>query len=832
MTAGVDLNRNFGPIDDNDEDSIVYSESSQKQVNGSSDLAGVLDIHSYGGLILTPFGNSSAAPDQPFGAAFFKLGQRVQSALRNVSGGNYTAIQAFDLYFAQGMFCDFVFATYKVPALVVEIEGADFRVPASTIQRRGREIAAAAVTFAQSLGDWASETNTKKSGTKQSTAAQILAGPWWLCVVFLLTSNIHLRSTIIPTQKLVNIMQKSASIVARARQAVAWNVHTIRWVYLFIGVIFVLASGSPALEAFTAPPPTTLSPQLQLFVTDCKSRCPQKADRFFNCTLQGCPTMCNALQSSYYLQIWPDLPAVCDLQCQLAMPGLCAGTTSCTQVCTDQARVLLQRPTSASSSSALPLIASIRVLTSLGPTFWSTLVLIPLATADILVSIISLGPLLRATDEDIYNNSYSVFSKFVSVLESPAHFLTAATMAFEVKCLMFDDSDGYGLPITVALQIILLAVQTAIPAVLLRLRTGGDEAKRAEVATPQIEGSRLVDGPVTWRLRSDESDLKIFKGYNPASPPGGYLYMGVMDVFATIDEVVDLFRSDSPMHAKQYTQRFGRDLLDMAHLYALAAPSDEDSKMVAVTWRAYKKPVPGVTMKRDACLLECHRDFDVNGRRGRVCAIKSIQVASCPDMETELGLVRMTNYGSGHVFVESDRPGYLQLSFLLHGNVARGSRVENFVGNVLKRKDQLTDKAVTRRCRSVTNIDVWLRENRAARSPSMPEHMWIPPSSRHSCFHCLKGFGAFGRKTNCPKCGHVVCGNCIFKWKVSPSESIQVCSKCSLAVPRGPKASPSARSHPQSDVMSTAAWSCVSGYAKSEDMSRYSDTEVGYLVRF
>ncbi|RLO11584.1 hypothetical protein DYB28_004546, partial [Aphanomyces astaci] len=440
--------------------------------------------------------NSSAAPDQPFGAAFFKLGQRVQSALRNVSGGNYTAIQAFDLYFAQGMFCDFVFATYKVPALVVEIEGADFRVPASTIQRRGREIAAAVVTFAQSLGDWASETNTKKSGTKQSTAAR---------------SNI---STIIPTQKLVNIMQKAASIVARARQAVAWNVHTIRWVCLFIGVIFVLASGSPALEAFTAPPPSTLSPQLQLFVTDCKSRCPQKADRFFNCTLQGCPTLCNALQSSYYLQIWPDLPAVCDLQCQLAMPGLCAGTTSCTQVCTDQARVLLQRPTSASSSSALPLIASIRVLTSLGPTFWSTLVLIPLATADVLVSIISLGPLLRATDEDIYNNSYSVFSKLVSVLESPAHFLTAATMAFEVKCLVFDDSDGYGLPITVALQIILLAVQTAIPAVLLRLRKGGDEVKKTEVATPQVAGPSVPPVAVSASPR-----LSISSTTRPATTP-------------------------------------------------------------------------------------------------------------------------------------------------------------------------------------------------------------------------------------------------------------------------------------------------------------------------
>ncbi|ETV98600.1 hypothetical protein H310_08718 [Aphanomyces invadans] len=276
-----------------------------------------------------------------------------------------------------------------------------------------------------------------------------------------------------------------------------------------------------------------------------------------------------------------------------------------------------------------------------------------------------------------------------------------------------------------------------------------------DLAIDVIEGAQLVNGPVTWRLRSDESDLRIFRGYSPASPPGAYLYMGVMDVFATIEEVVDLFRTDSPIQAKQYAQRFGQDLLDMANLYSIATPSEEDSRMVSVTWRAYKKPVPGVTMKRDACLLECHRDFDVNGRRGRVCAIKSVHIAACPDMEADFGLVRMTNYGSGHVFIESDRPGYLHMSYLLHGNVSHGSRIENFVGNVLKRRQQLTDKAITRRCRSVTNIDVWLRENRAARTPSLPEHMWMLPSMRQSCFHCLKGFGAFGRKANCTKCGQV-----------------------------------------------------------------------------
>ncbi|RHY29220.1 hypothetical protein DYB32_005326 [Aphanomyces invadans] len=261
------------------------------------------------------------------------------------------------------------------------------------------------------------------------------------------------------------------------------------------------------------------------------------------------------------------------------MPGLCAGSTTCADICLGQVRALLQRPTSA----ALPLFASIHVLPSLGPTFWSTLVLIPLAAADVLVSLIKLGPHLRATDEEIYNNSYSFVNKLVAVLDAPTHFFTAATIAFEVKCLVFDDSDGYGLSITVVLHLISLIVH-AVPSA--------------------IEGAQLVNGPVTWRLRSDESDLRIFRGYSPASPPGAYLYMGVMDVFATIEEVVDLFRTDSPIQAKQYAQRFGQDLLDMANLYSIATPSEEDSRMVSVTWRAYKKPVPGVTMKRDACLLE------------------------------------------------------------------------------------------------------------------------------------------------------------------------------------------------------------------------------------
>ncbi|ETV98603.1 hypothetical protein H310_08721 [Aphanomyces invadans] len=211
MTAGVDLNRNFGPTDDDNEDSLVYSglypfsepevqgirafvDSTQSATNGA-ELAGVLDIHSYGGLILTPFGNSSTAPDHPFDVAFYKVGQDVQSALRRVDGGNYTAMQAFDLYFAQGMFCDYVFATYHLPTLVIEIEGTDFRAPPASIRTRGREIAAAVVAFAQSLDGWAADTKrVARPGNKAGLSS--LAVPcyqtklWSWCLGFLIVRGI------------------------------------------------------------------------------------------------------------------------------------------------------------------------------------------------------------------------------------------------------------------------------------------------------------------------------------------------------------------------------------------------------------------------------------------------------------------------------------------------------------------------------------------------------------------------------------------------------------------------------------------------------------------
>ncbi|CAK4395500.1 unnamed protein product [Aphanomyces euteiches] len=200
FSAGVDLNRNFGPSFDMNEDSETYSGPEpfsepevkgikswidKTQVNGPG-LAGVLDIHSIGTYVLTPYANSSMPPVAPYGQALQTLAISIQSAVRSVAGGNYTVMSMYDMYFAQGTFSDYVFATYKVPSIVIEIEGNSFRVPSSTIRRRGNEITAAVLALANGIPQWNKEIQppiaAAACGLRRPTT--LLATLWLFAVLF------------------------------------------------------------------------------------------------------------------------------------------------------------------------------------------------------------------------------------------------------------------------------------------------------------------------------------------------------------------------------------------------------------------------------------------------------------------------------------------------------------------------------------------------------------------------------------------------------------------------------------------------------------------------
>ena len=157
FSTGVDLNRNYGPAE-----SFCKSGASS---NGASDtycgtapfsepeIAGIeefitanedsiaagLDIHTYGSMVLRPFGYSrQLCPDE---ANLKVLGDKVRDSINSDSNGKYISIRSAELYPAAGAFDDaFYFLHGKKPSFTIELRGRNFVVNPSEIRKSGSEI--------------------------------------------------------------------------------------------------------------------------------------------------------------------------------------------------------------------------------------------------------------------------------------------------------------------------------------------------------------------------------------------------------------------------------------------------------------------------------------------------------------------------------------------------------------------------------------------------------------------------------------------------------------------------------------------------------------------
>ncbi|ETW05108.1 hypothetical protein H310_04130 [Aphanomyces invadans] len=164
--SGVDLNRNFGPLSSfnlvpTPKSSLTYpgpSPYSEPETMGIHtwlqshlEVVGAIDIHSYAGLILTPFASTSAPPDAPFNEKFNALGQAMQDAIFKDTGVVYGAQQASKLYLAYGSFSEYFFRQYGKPSITFELKGKSFIVPSSSIPSSGDHIVAVLRSFAESI---------------------------------------------------------------------------------------------------------------------------------------------------------------------------------------------------------------------------------------------------------------------------------------------------------------------------------------------------------------------------------------------------------------------------------------------------------------------------------------------------------------------------------------------------------------------------------------------------------------------------------------------------------------------------------------------------------
>ncbi|KAG9398464.1 hypothetical protein AC1031_014645 [Aphanomyces cochlioides] len=219
-----------------------------------------------------------------------------------------------------------------------------------------------------------------------------------------------------------------------------------------------------------------------------------------------------------------------------------------------------------------------------------------------------------------------------------------------------------------------------------------------------VTKAKLVDGVYDWKLHKDESELKIYKQRGRRALERPSRYCGVMQVVGQLDEYIDLYRYDTTDQAREYFRRFGRAYVDVAVLHTIApCRPDRPNDSTRIKWCLLQSPLDGLVAKRDFVILETDREYQVDGKRAWVRAYRSIDLAGFPDTRQQLHCRRGSMYDMGHVVVESDRPGYLDMTYVTDMDV--NSMAPAWV----------VDLTVKSWLRSMAEIDRFMRENRLSR---------------------------------------------------------------------------------------------------------------------
>lgn len=164
---GVDTNRNWAvgwggdgaspdPGAENYRGAGPFSEpepaAMRDLVDADPHVVALLDVHSYGQLVLFPWGNEPV--DTVDHDAFTMLAGDVAEAMTAEHGQAYVPLQSADLYPASGNAGDWAYGTHGIYALGLELRPAQesdggFVVPPSTIVPTGDEVVRAIVELAQ-----------------------------------------------------------------------------------------------------------------------------------------------------------------------------------------------------------------------------------------------------------------------------------------------------------------------------------------------------------------------------------------------------------------------------------------------------------------------------------------------------------------------------------------------------------------------------------------------------------------------------------------------------------------------------------------------------------
>ncbi|RLN06834.1 hypothetical protein BBJ28_00027076, partial [Nothophytophthora sp. Chile5] len=293
--------------------------------------------------------------------------------------------------------------------------------------------------------------------------------------------------------------------------------------------------------------------------------------------------------------------------------------------------------------------------------------------------------------------------------------------------------------------------------------------------------SREHDGPMTWLHLASEDGVKVFQGVDHATtskPEAKALtYLrGACQIHATLDEIAEFFKLDTPEKLAGFSQSVGKDLLDQQTLLTLASPTAENPKhYVGVKWTAVESPSK-LARNRDFCYVECHDEFlDTNSkRRGWVRSIHSIRLPFCPPLNKSHGLVRGSFYRSGFIFTESADGNSVDAVHTLHLDIK---------GNA---PNWLKLLVMKRRIKNIAEVNRYFQRQRLIRGKLLGDLELPAKDGVARCQLCETRFGLFHRKRRCRKCGKVVCSPCghdfLLDYAGAGPKKVRICVECSEAV--------------------------------------------------
>ncbi|KAG9399363.1 hypothetical protein AC1031_011755 [Aphanomyces cochlioides] len=239
----------------------------------------------------------------------------------------------------------------------------------------------------------------------------------------------------------------------------------------------------------------------------------------------------------------------------------------------------------------------------------------------------------------------------------------------------------------------------------------------------------------------------------------------------TLGHTCSIMDRVSTEQVKTHIQRLGRGLVDGAHLYTIMSPTpDRPHDSMHLQWIAIKNTLDGIVNRRDFAFLRCCMECTIDGKRAWVRASNSVDLDSVPDLRQVAGLIRAYMFDMGHVFIESDRPGYVVMTCVADMDVKTPSGME-----------WAKDHGTKAWCRNLADVDRCLREDRLSRTPFLREEEFVPIESRRYCYLCNRKFSPLRRRSNCSKCGQVFCKKCNRSWHVvvqGIATKVKACNAC------------------------------------------------------